>query len=528
MKKIYIIAFVFVMLVFSFDFLNRNSRASTKYFTYDVYADSQYIGSVKNKSIIEDYIAKELEVLKAEHPGEKIFEPKNFKLTTSSVNVSEADEYKTLEKFKESVDFNTNGYKVTFLLSTPQQIEAAKKGEFDTLDNFDNEDINELTDEDIKELVKSKGVREVVLYAKTKEDVNEALEKYIGLFVSEEEKSNIISGTIPDNLSFGDSVVISYNAFATVYAEEAQIPFDQILDSVEIANYLTYRTTEVEKTYKVKKGDSIESVAFDNKLEVEMLLLINPQLSENSLLAEGEIIKIQNVNPVIDVLTKEILVVEKKVDYNTITEKDSSMLTTAPKKVKQKGEEGLNQLKYEILHINGDRTEQGELISEIVITSPKEEIVVVGTKKPAVYSPPTVIDLPTDFTPGSGRWRFPTTGGYISSGYGYRNGRLHKAIDIAGQRSGSPILAADSGVVVASATSGWNTGSGKYVTINHGNGYSTRYSHLNRVDVKTGQKVSAGQVIGGMGRSGWATGIHLHFVVMYKGKAINPCKVVRC
>lgn len=122
-------------------------------------------------------------------------------------------------------------------------------------------------------------------------------------------------------------------------------------------------------------------------------------------------------------------------------------------------------------------------------------------------------------------WQFPTNSGYtISSDYVYRinpvtGGReLHGAIDISGTGMGSPIYAATNGVVSESTS---RTQDGNYVCINHNNGYYTCYAHMLKRNATVGQVVSRGQVIGYVGKSGYATGPHLHFEVWVGGRPWN-------
>jgi len=123
----------------------------------------------------------------------------------------------------------------------------------------------------------------------------------------------------------------------------------------------------------------------------------------------------------------------------------------------------------------------------------------------------------------------PVAGGFISSRYGWRTdpitGRksLHKGLDFAG-KPGSDILAVGDGLVTLA---GWRSGYGRTVEIRHGNGYLTRYGHNSELLVKKGELVKQGQVIAKMGRTGRATGVHLHFEVLRNGKAVNPLKFVK-
>ncbi len=122
----------------------------------------------------------------------------------------------------------------------------------------------------------------------------------------------------------------------------------------------------------------------------------------------------------------------------------------------------------------------------------------------------------------------PIKKGWISSYYGMRTdpftGRRehHKGIDLAGKQ-GSEVIAVGAGVVT---WAGSRYGYGNLVEVNHGNGYSTRYGHNAEVLVTVGEAVAKGQALSKMGSTGRSTGPHVHFEVLYKGKAIDPKKFV--
>ena len=118
---------------------------------------------------------------------------------------------------------------------------------------------------------------------------------------------------------------------------------------------------------------------------------------------------------------------------------------------------------------------------------------------------------------GTGQFGWPTDSRQITQYFSY----WHPAIDI-GQYS--PIYASDAGTVVYA---GWSpVGYGYLVEVNHGNGYKTGYAHLSRIDVSVGQTVGKGQVLGMMGATGRAFGVHLHFMVWQNGRFINPLSVL--
>jgi murein DD-endopeptidase MepM/ murein hydrolase activator NlpD len=137
------------------------------------------------------------------------------------------------------------------------------------------------------------------------------------------------------------------------------------------------------------------------------------------------------------------------------------------------------------------------------------------TVRPGLPLPPAAPLTPAAPT---GRFSWPARGlitTYFSS--------WHPGIDVAAAL-GTAIGAADGGTVTFT---GWdNTGYGYRVVINHGNGYSTTYNHLSSIAVRTGQKVSKGQIIAGMGSTGRSSGSHLHFEILRNGSFINPLGIL--
>ncbi len=97
--------------------------------------------------------------------------------------------------------------------------------------------------------------------------------------------------------------------------------------------------------------------------------------------------------------------------------------------------------------------------------------------------------------------------------------RPHWGIDLANLR-GTPILAAEKGVVIYTGRA--FHGYGRLIVIEHGNDWATMYGHLDKITVKEGQEVDRGQAIGHMGRTGRATGVHLHFEVRHFRQPVNP------
>jgi len=138
------------------------------------------------------------------------------------------------------------------------------------------------------------------------------------------------------------------------------------------------------------------------------------------------------------------------------------------------------------------------------------------------------------------RWNhtpsIPPTAGYLSSPFGIRlspfsrrnesdEGLLgfHSGIDITNAEN-TPIQATADGEVVEA---GWMDRYGNGVVLSHSEQLETLYAHMARVRVKTGQKVTRGDILGDMGRTGNATGVHLHYEVRLNGRPVNPMPYMR-
>ncbi len=121
-------------------------------------------------------------------------------------------------------------------------------------------------------------------------------------------------------------------------------------------------------------------------------------------------------------------------------------------------------------------------------------------------------------------WLIPVNYTRFSSPFGYRihpvygDWRFHYGVDLSAPQ-GTPIIASRSGQVT---TATYDSSSGYYVSINHLDGFSTRYLHMTHYIVSPGDYVVAGQIIGYCGSTGTSTGPHLHFSVYYNGTAVNP------
>lgn len=298
---------------------------------------------------------------------------------------------------------------------------------------------------------------------------------------------------------------------------------DLIWDTTKLSDMLSKPKAEA-KYHRVKKGDSQASVAKQYGLTRKQLRALNPgkDFSDFSsikklLVAEEEsYVRVK----VMKTRTRKV-----SIPYETI-EKQSSSLAKGTKKTSQNGAYGQKVITELVTYINGEIS-YTSFLSEKVTKNPVNKIVLIGTK---TYSSPVYGGSVT-----SRGFTWPTRGAYsISSSYGYRNPGIsgwgfHGGIDIIryGGSTGIPVVASASGTVVT-AYSGW-TGYGHTVVINHGNGITTRYAHMQpgSICVRAGQYVYQGQQIGRIGSTGNSTGPHLHFEVLVNGRKVNPLNYIR-
>lgn len=125
-------------------------------------------------------------------------------------------------------------------------------------------------------------------------------------------------------------------------------------------------------------------------------------------------------------------------------------------------------------------------------------------------------------------WLVPCSYRMVSSPFGFRESpttgasKYHQGVDLAAP-AGTPIIASRGGTVTVA---GYSNSAGYYVTINHGDGFSSIYMHMTNYVVSSGQKVNQGQTIGYVGSTGISTGNHLHFGIAQNGAYVNPCNYV--
>jgi murein DD-endopeptidase MepM/ murein hydrolase activator NlpD len=292
---------------------------------------------------------------------------------------------------------------------------------------------------------------------------------------------------------------------SVMFAEQVKMETTE-LDSAKLSNpeelYRKLTVGEpIPRKYTVKKGDCIGCIASKFSVSKDLIYKNNTWI-KNDNIKIGDVIDLsESKPPILNVNSQEQVTEIENIDP-PIEYKKSASMKAGQSKVLREGTAGKQQVTYRLTKRNGSLIEE-EQINKKVLNAPIPTLILKGTK---------VIR-----GEGSGKFTWPVIGARITSYMGMRWGRLHKGIDIVGNSS---ILAADEGVI---EYAGYNSsGYGNEVIIDHNNGFKTLYGHLKSIQVKKGQIVEKGEVIGIMGSTGDSTGTHLHFEVHLNGKLKNP------
>ena len=263
--------------------------------------------------------------------------------------------------------------------------------------------------------------------------------------------------------------------------EEADVLISAVVPHTTIPR--RYRIDPV--TYTVQAGDNVSTIADQFRVSVETVLWNNGNLEDNpDYLSVGDVLTILPVSGV----------------YHTVVKGDTleSIAT-----------------KYKVQAAVITAYEGNYMVEPYTLTI-GQKLIVPGGQKP--YQVRHVVawsgTVPKDAKRGTGVFGWPV-GGYITQRYS----EAHPAVDV-GVVVGTPVKASDSGYIAVVGRS--DTGYGRYVLIDHANGFQTIYAHLSIIYVEVGQSVAKGKAIGLSGNTGKSTGPHLHFEIKLNGVRRNP------
>ncbi len=562
---IYIIAILLSILVVGFGY---NYKETTKhpYILYNVYLDNEFIGTIESRDELEDYINKQAEEIRTNVrkyvnilDSLNTFNAQKNKVSNLSSDraiaeflVSNSNELKLtnadidnlnyylndkvynytaeqIDSFREYVDTN-NIYLYVNNVYVPNGIKIKKVYTYSkdilTVKNIYKKIVarKSPTIPGYKFTIKAlngKG-KDITVYTLDSDIFSESIESLIMVFLDADKYMAYKNNNQKTILTTGSTVENIYIEQEITY-RAVNIPVEEKIytDSTSLSAYLLYGSDFSQKNVKVKVGDSIESIAFDNEISVQEFLIFNNQYkSRDNLLVVGTNVVISKVDPKINVVVESYEVVDREKNFETIERYDSN-LTQGSVIVTQKGQKGMERVTQNVKTVNG----------EISYVAPVD-------KKTIKTSVPKIISIGTKYVPNVGStssWGWPTKSGYtISSYFGYRVARFsgsnwHSGIDIAGTGYGSDIYAANNGVIEEMR---YNSSYGNYIIINHNNGYWSLYAHMSRFarGISVGSTVKRGQTIGYVGSTGVATGPHLHFEIRTCPKyscTTNPLRFYR-
>ena len=356
---------------------------------YNVYLDGSLIGTIESKDSFKEFINAKEEVIKNKYKVENVYTPNGVEI-------------------KEEITYKPK-------ISTNEEIynKIIKKKDF----TIKGVEIN-IKDDD----------KTTTLNVLSKEIFDEAITNTIKAFVNVEEYNNYINGTQKEIVDTGSLIENIDLGQEVTYKETLISSKEKIYTDVdELAKYLLYGTTESQQTYTVQAGDTIETVAEKNKLNVQEFLIANPDFtSVNNLLYESQEVYVGLIEPIINVVIDYHEVSDEEKKYDTEIQYDETIYAGTDDRVVTEGENGLYRVTRKKQYMNGQLIDTTNVSSTEL--KPAINRVIVRGKKYA----PSVADL--------SYWAWPTDRPYsITSGYAWRWGAFHNALDISGPGYGSAI-----------------------------------------------------------------------------------------
>lgn len=494
MKKNKLIALIITLIsaifIFEIGMVKQTNQVATE--KYQVYLDGEKIGLIADQASLYNLINQEQANIKNEYNVDQVYPPKGFEVENYISYDSNVDSAQDVyNKIKDEKSFTVKGYQVTVSSKSTDTEEGKVLFRINVLDK-------QVFEDSIKRLVES--------------------------FIPADKYNAYMNGTQAEITDVGSLIENIYFKEKITIKEAYISTNDKIYTNVDdLTQYLMFGDNNEKKSYNVEKGDTIASIAEANKLNSTEFLIANPEFSsENNMLAVGENVNVALIKPMLSLVCEMYNVEDTEVRYDTDTKYDDTK-SSSYKVVETRGQNGIQRVAKQIQVVNGEVSEGAVIDKEhtYMVKDVVNEVIVKGRK--------IVNNNPGYYYDDGTNWAWPTNYPYIlSSPYGWRSGEFHDGQDITGTGYGSPIYAAASGIVRAAGWGGMvGNDAGYNVVIEHPNGYWTVYAHLSSIYVNVGDSVARKQKIGAMGKTGRATGFHLHFGVYIGkpyngGKSINP------
>lgn len=387
--------------------------------------------------------------------------------------------YEVLDEVKEEVD---NISEIEFVPKTNEEFSM----EIVPVNNFTEKE--ELA-ENLKAI--SDGMKEAYTITKDGEFV---------IALEDEETASLLKEEYLEHFkSQGEFVEVSYAVDVAV--STGHVPED-IIYTYEEAKVQMLKGKVV--THEVSEDDTLEQIAENYDVAPEEILEDN----EIEAISVGQSLKIYTGEPLISIKTVEYINGNVEIPFEIVQQEDASIYE-GQKRYKTKGVKGTKYLNAYITKIDGIITEEN-IIESKILAEPVTQVELIGTKE----LPPSA---------GTGSFIMPTSG-RLTSSFGRRWGRNHAGIDL-GAATGTPIYAADNGIVVESEYR--SNGYGNIIKIDHQNGFITYYAHCSELFANVGDVVAKGDLIAAVGSTGRSTGPHLHFEIRHNDVPQNPYNYVK-
>lgn len=465
MNQIFCLLIIFASFTFGTNYvLAKENEDILK--VYHIYSGNEYIGRLANVDQIERLKIEKLEKAKDEYDDFSLNIKDELSIIPERVFNAQIDDKQVIKKIDELLTVEVEAIGI----------------------QIDEKTIVYVKDQKSYDQV----IRELKLQVVKKEEL-EAFEKMKDM------------DSIPA-LKENETRIVDLKMTKDLKAVEEKATPEKVLTIKEAVEFLNKGTLE-EKTYTVKSGDVLGSIANKHGMKTTELIKLNEGFTEDTVLQLEDELNVTVSKPLVEIEAQYETKKKETIPYKKVTKNDETS-HKGDKKITQNGSNG-EKVMTEVVHKKNGQIISKSIKDEKILREPQDEVTVVGTKVLA--------------SRGTGSFAWPTSGGYVSSQMGTRWGRMHRGIDIA-RPSARSIFAADSGVVVSAG----NDGSyGNKIVIDHKNGYRTLYAHLSAIHVSVGQTVPRGTTIGIMGSTGRSTGVHLHFEVTKNGTLLNPLSVLK-
>ncbi|WP_052950946.1 peptidoglycan DD-metalloendopeptidase family protein [Clostridium baratii] len=304
-------------------------------------------------------------------------------------------------------------------------------------------------------------------YNEIKQNIVSSIEKDVTLKALNIDGKNI--GYVTNKEEFNNAI----KKVASAYSTNLNIDESKIT-SINVKGNISFKDEKV----NISKLISEEELA-DNIIKNKSLIDVDIVVNDTRLVDIEPSVKIER--------SEELLIGESKVT---------------------EGKKGKKEQNINITYRNGEK-KSVSVLSENIIEQSSSKVITKGIK--SILNGTSAV-----FTS-------PTRGGTITSNFGERWGKNHNGLDIAGN-IGDPVMAALDGKV--KSTFYERDGYGNVVILEHEGGIETRYAHMSKIGVKTGDTVKKGDIVGEVGSTGRSTGPHLHFEVRVNGSPVDPQKYI--